>query len=360
MVGDDDGHHAAFRATRFFGSLDGLRCVSILAVLWHHCLPSGTHAIPLLRRGLHGVDLFFVISGFLITTLLLRERERTGRISLRHFWMRRTLRIFPLYYTMLGVYALFVYLFKRGTPGAAGFIRNLPYHLTYTSNWAPGRGPFTFAWSLAAEEQFYLLWPVAIIILGRSRPASAVAVFLVVQLLCEHIDPGGVGDVAAFVLGVVHRVPVTICGGILVAFLLHSPRGHAVARRLCGGRWTPLAAAVLALLVLGRETFPGAGYAISASLVVLVCSCVVREDHVAARALALAPVAWIGRVSYGMYLMHVLVISAVHRAAGDRLAEGSIALFAVVTLGTWALAAVSFRWYEGIFLHLKKRYAART
>ena len=80
----------AYRGTRVFASLDGLRCLSILAVIWHHC---GWQAAPwaLLQMGYRGVDLFFVISGFLITTLLLREREETGRVSLREFWIRRAL-----------------------------------------------------------------------------------------------------------------------------------------------------------------------------------------------------------------------------------------------------------------------------
>ena len=91
-----------FVETRHFPALDGLRGLSILAVIWHHAVdPAGIW-------GYFGVSLFFAISGFLITTLLLRERAATGRISLRNFYMRRTLRIFPLYYAVVALYVVVV------------------------------------------------------------------------------------------------------------------------------------------------------------------------------------------------------------------------------------------------------------
>ena len=105
----------AFRALRHFGSLDGLRAIAIFVVIWHHG-PGQTAAINLLRAGHEGVQLFFAISGFLITTLLLRERAGTGEISLRNFYARRSLRIFPLYYTVLLVYVLLMFAARRGRP----------------------------------------------------------------------------------------------------------------------------------------------------------------------------------------------------------------------------------------------------
>ena len=153
--------YKTFKGTIFFSSLDGLRCLSILAVIWHH---TGRYveAINLTRAGALGVDLFFAISGFLITTLLLRERERWGSISIRAFYIRRALRIFPLYYTVIILYVISVYALERNTPVGRQFFDNLPYFLTYTANWfvgLDGRVIFYFAWSLSTEEQFYLVWP---------------------------------------------------------------------------------------------------------------------------------------------------------------------------------------------------------
>jgi hypothetical protein len=103
--------------TRFFPSMDGLRCLSILAVLAFHCqIPVPGY---LGQAGFLGVRLFFVISGLLITTLLLRERDSNGVISLKSFYIRRTLRIFPLYYAVLALFALSVLAFDRHTPEGA-------------------------------------------------------------------------------------------------------------------------------------------------------------------------------------------------------------------------------------------------
>src|SRR5262249_21276718 len=148
--------YAAFRSRAAFGSLDGLRAVSILAVVWQHAGRSG-NAWQVLNAGFLGVDLFFVISGFLIVTLLLRERSLTGAISLQKFYIRRTLRIFPLYYAViLGMAAYYVTL-SRHSPSGGRFLSELPYYLTYTADFFPVG--FGIVWSLAAEEQFYVLWP---------------------------------------------------------------------------------------------------------------------------------------------------------------------------------------------------------
>src|SRR5450631_4176118 len=106
-----DSAHDAYLATRHFGALDGLRCFSIVPVVWHHCTP---RPLPgLLGKGPAGVDLFFCISGFLITTLLLREKSRTGQIALHGFYVRRALRILPLYYAVLLSYVAFAALLPR-------------------------------------------------------------------------------------------------------------------------------------------------------------------------------------------------------------------------------------------------------
>ncbi len=154
--------HKRFRETPVFGSLDGLRCLSILAVIWHH---TGGHSfdITLSGQGRHGVTLFFAISGFLITTLLLREQDKLGYFSLRKFYARRSLRIFPLYYSVLLLYIVGVLITDQGEDYERQFWSNLPAFATYTTNWFVAldsdRVIFYFAWSLATEEQFYLTWP---------------------------------------------------------------------------------------------------------------------------------------------------------------------------------------------------------
>src|SRR5688572_20426684 len=154
----DDQAYSAFCNTRHFGSLDGLRSISILAVIWHHGPGAGLSS-GLGSKGWLGVHLFFAISGFLITTLLLREKTRKGEIELKNFYVRRVLRIFPLYYSVLALYAALTYFV--GSQGRELFFQALPSFITYTSNWffAEDVVIFGFAWSLATEEQFYCTWP---------------------------------------------------------------------------------------------------------------------------------------------------------------------------------------------------------
>ena len=155
-------------------SLDGLRAVSISMVIVGHA-SLAWHGHGLGRLGGIGVDLFFVISGFLITLLLLRERRRNGSISLRAFYVRRCWRILPAYLVFLG--ALFVLsvfgvvdLTERDWAGA----------LTYTVNFRPGTSwVMGHLWSLSVEEHFYLLWPVLLLLLGPARACALAALYVV-------------------------------------------------------------------------------------------------------------------------------------------------------------------------------------
>ena len=157
------GAHERYLGARYFAALDGLRCLSILWVIGFHAQLTNPLLHRIFRRGDWGVGLFFAISGFLITTLLLRERTATGTIALGKFYARRTLRIFPLYYAAIVLYSLLVWRFEHG-PEKGEFFRHLPFFMTYSSNWfvdrfAADRVIFAFSWTLATEEQFYLLWP---------------------------------------------------------------------------------------------------------------------------------------------------------------------------------------------------------
>jgi len=334
-----------FQARRHFGSLDGLRCLSILAVIWHH---TGGRAFPdsvLLQHGPYGVSLFFVISGFLITTLLLREKRRTGGIGMKNFIVRRTLRIFPLYYTVLLVYTLLVLALERSSPEGQGFLSNLKYYATYTSNWfvplTDGRVIFYFAWSLATEEQFYLVWPW---VAKFFRPGLAVP--LVALIVAASIY----WDVLAF---------AAVGMGVLLAHLLDSPRGHALAWPLLRWRW---AAPLLMLALLGVMAWPSAGGVMPlAAMTLLVGASVIREDHWLRPLLAHPIAVKIGQVSYGMYLMHMLAYNVVKKALltlGGEGIEHWALVFGLTVMAAFGAAFLSYRYYESIFLRMKHRYAS--
>src|SRR3954447_22173384 len=123
--------YAKFLAQRRFAALDGLRCLAILTVIAHHT--SGRRSGPF-SLGV-GVDLSFAISGFVITTLLVREFRSTGRVHVRRFYLRRTLGIFPLYFAVLGLYVVLVLVTRRSTQSGEAFVHHIPAFATYTSNW---------------------------------------------------------------------------------------------------------------------------------------------------------------------------------------------------------------------------------
>src|SRR5690349_17266541 len=148
-------------ARRHLPVLDGVRCLAITGVVWHHSLP---RPVPgWLGRGHAGVPLFFALSGFLITRLLIAEHRATGHVALGRFWLRRSVRIFPLYYAVLAGFVVWLGLLAP-TEATRHFFSSLPFHASYTSNWfvdyrVPHPVWFGFAWSLATEEQFYVWWP---------------------------------------------------------------------------------------------------------------------------------------------------------------------------------------------------------
>jgi peptidoglycan/LPS O-acetylase OafA/YrhL len=351
------GAHERFLATRYFPALDGLRAIAVSAVVFHH---STSRPLPgFLGRGHLGVQLFFCISGFLITTLLLREQRESGTVSLRRFWIRRSLRIFPLYYAVLGLFALFMAGAHDG-PSRTHFFGNLPFFLSYTGNWwvdygVPHAVVFGFAWSLATEEQFYALWPPLLKASKRVWPALLVlSCLLTVDQLAER---GGLG----FALtrhGPLERIVTSfsssIALGALFALLLDGPRGRWLSQWFGHPAALP-GCALLALALVVRPVEPFLCFEFS--LAALVAASALSARGVAYRLLACAPLVQVGRASYGMYLFHVPVIGVL-RLIFPEFSGFSLALFAVAHLLTFGLASSSQRWFEQPFLRLRARFGA--
>lgn len=351
------GSHGVYRAGRHFGSLDGLRALSVVAVIWHHTVGHDP-ALPLLfSGGSQGVTLFFAISGFLIVTLLLRENEDRCGIDLRAFYMRRALRIFPLYYAVLALYTLLVLTLERHSGPGREFLGNLVYFLTYTSNWfvlLEGRVIFYFAWSLASEEQFYLLWPWAQKYLRPARSVSLMLGLIAVVLGVTWFGPGAT-EASALWYRIISSVPLAICFGVVLAHALHHRRSHEALRWLFGWRASSLAYACLCLLLLGSGGVPVA--AVHLSMALLVGACVYREDHWLAPLLRLRVLVLMGSVSYGMYLMHMLVKNVVVKlSALAGLPHNNFLLFSLTLAGSVAVALISFRYFEAYWLRRKARF----
>ena len=348
--------HAAYLRAARFPALDGLRFLSIVPVIWHH---STTGPLAgLLGKGPVGVDLFFAISGFLITSLMLREQRATGRVAVGSFYARRALRIFPLYYAVLALYAVRAWLLPGADPVRAHFFRSLPYWATYTANWwvdfgVPHPVLFAFGWSLATEEQFYVVWPWIV------RPSRGWLFPVVAALLLLAADQGvehglWLGALPQDSTGrrMVASIASPILMGALLAFLLDRPRGFAVAERVLGHRASAPLALVAVVAMLAADGVPLV--AVQVGLVLLVGACCVRPDQGLRWLTDAAPVRWLGTVSYGMYLLHVSAITAARRVlpAGSSVPVVFGVAFALTLVAAWA----SYRWFERPFLGLRDRW----
>lgn len=348
--------HESFLAARHFPSLDGLRCLAILPVVWHHSTPRPLEG--LLGRGPLGVDFFFAISGFLITTLLLREASSTGKISLSGFYARRGLRIFPLYYAVLGLYALWAGLGLEPTAQRAHFFDSLPFYATYTSNWfvdfeVPHPVLFAFSWSLATEEQFYLVWPW---VMRAWRRWWIPVVFMVAALALDQSADHGllsqVLDSGGLAFRMIASIAAPICLGALLAHGLHHPRSFSLLRPLLGSKASaPAALGTLAVLVCLPDP-PLLG--IHLAMTVLVGAATVRPDHGLRTVLDARPLRYVGTISYGMYMLHISGIHVAKRVVPE--AWGTAGVFLVGLALTLVISDLSYRLFERRFLRLRNRF----
>lgn len=165
--------YAEYQTRRYFEPLDGLRALSVFLVLSVHLGDTVLNDTWVWLRGQGGVGVFFILSGYLITTLALREEKERGRLSMKAFYVRRTLRIFPAYYYFIGTSALVIFS-GGGAEAKEIFGAALPYYLTYMGEYAPG-AHFYQSWSLGIEEKFYLAWPLLCFVLLRGNWKARVA-----------------------------------------------------------------------------------------------------------------------------------------------------------------------------------------
>ena len=348
--------HASFLSCKYFSSLDLFRFLAIVGVIWHHT-QDGFAWFPASSRGFLGVDFFFVISGFLIVTLLLRERDRAGGISLRQFYLRRSLRIFPIYYAMLGALTLFFLFIKPESRIARPFFEALPYQASYLSNFWGTKTIVFFTWSLATEEQFYLAWPPV----EKWLRGVAVPVLLGVIAANQAINLGLLDGVIGRSLLDLHIFQVTftpICFGVLLAHALHDRRGFDRVSSWLGRPWTSLVLAGLVVLACNNPQPDIRGWPrllIQVVMTLLLASCVIRDDNWLNRLLGVPAIRRIGVISYGMYLYHEFVAHLTRSMVGGEKTAPFFSFFLITLVLTVVVAELSFRFYETPFLRLKDR-----
>jgi peptidoglycan/LPS O-acetylase OafA/YrhL len=348
---------------RYQGGIDGLRALSVIAVLLYHAEVTGTPTG--VTGGYLGVEVFFVVSGYLITSLLLKERRDTGRVDLRHFWARRARRLLPALFVLLGAVTAYTLLFL--SDAVERLKGDVLAALLYVSNWwqivsdqsyfeAAGREPvLRHLWSLAVEEQFYLLWPVVLtfaltrfarprVMLGILGVALASTAWM--AFLYTPYDP----DPTRVYVATDTRLSGLLLGALL-AFVWAPYRFRARPARSAGA--TMSAAGLLGLAVLGWsfleitdfEPFVYRGGFLLVDLAtVLVIAAAVFPTARLGRVLGMRPLVWVGLRSYGIYLWH-WPIFAITRPETDVPLSGRPLLILRLAL-TFLAAELSFRYVE--------------
>ncbi|MBM3693891.1 MAG: acyltransferase [Actinobacteria bacterium] len=334
-------------------ALDGLRAVAVLAVVAYH------FGAGWLQGGFLGVDLFFVLSGYLITSLLLIERRNTGTIRFGAFWARRFRRLLPALFVLLVAVALWGRLALPSDQW--GRLRSDGvWSLFYGANWhfvLSGQSYFTtepsmlrHMWSLAIEEQFYLLWPLVVFAAlwvnrGRHVVLTVVCVLgtaLSVAVMQWRFEPGR--DPSRVYYGTDTRASQLLIGALLALVLVHwAPRMRVTRVGVQVAGWIGIAV-VLVLFWAGRDQgtflYRGGFVLFAVASAAVICAMVQPTGANPARAaLSLRPVRWIGQISYGIYLWHWPVWVALNPAR--------MASWGVPVTG-WRLAGVQLAVTVGI------------
>ena len=372
----------------YIPSLDGIRALSVLAVIVYHANKLW------LPGGFLGVEVFFVISGYLITLLLLAESEKNGTVSLKQFWLRRARRLLPaLWVVVLGV-VVFAALFQREILGTlrGDVIAALFYGFNWFQVWV-GTSYFTsfefvplrHLWSLAVEEQFYLIWPVVMLVVakfGKRRLPIVSAVFVLIAVALAVYtgvvyQPGVISTIADtpeqfmslfgqsvsrvdyLFLGTITRSSGLLLGAALAIWwrpwlLQNSRAGESKLYDFVGfGGLAALAFMMWRFNTVIEGTdggtvgydllFRGGFFLTDIASVALIAAAVHPGSKVIARGLSNPILVWLGRRSYGFYLFHWPVFQFYRRFAGKGLTPYE---FVVLVLLALALTELSYRYIE--------------
>jgi peptidoglycan/LPS O-acetylase OafA/YrhL len=383
-----DGHADARGAAAHLPALDGLRGVAILLVLFFHMTVMVPVAAPdhwvrsVMGHGWVGVDLFFVLSGFLITGILLDTKGEAHYF--RNFYARRALRIFPMYYAVIAFYLLVLPAIAPGLSARLGHVEGSGwYYWFYLSNHAIAHstveggdmrfGPLNPTWSLAVEEQFYLVWPLVVLLFSRRALAARVlpgvivaVIALRVTLVARHVSWGYLATLTPCRLD-------SLATGAWVACLARSARGREALLRWAAPA-VLLAAGGLAVIAVQNplgfrhsELRYSFGFTCVAMLsaAALICAISLPAGHPFVRALSRPGLMAFGKYSYALYLLHTpvqaMIGSYVYGPSrflrwGASPLPGQLLFYGICLATFFVTAWTSWHLYEKHFLKLKRLF----
>ncbi len=367
----------------YLPGLDGMRAIAVVAVMIYH---ANSDWLP---GGFLGVEVFFVISGYLITLLLISEKERTAQVHMTSFWIRRAKRLLPALFTMMIALTIWTALFEQN---ALGKLRgDVIAAFFYVSNWQQiftGAGytaandfaPLRHLWSLAVEEQFYLVWPLVMVALlaGGSRRIADISRWLVIAAvgitvltaLLYHPGPVGTPEVTpdaywnlfgrdiskvdTLYLGTIFRASGLLLGAAFAMVwrpvaVMRGPlrtKGPLLDVVALVG-FVGLAAMFWFMFLIGPEganrwLFQG-GFLLCAIATLMMIAAVTHRRAYTSRVLSIPVLLWIGTRSYGLYLYHWPIYQIMRDIAGNKLAFHEFVIAMVLTA---AITELSYRYIE--------------
>lgn len=347
---------------KYYSGLDGLRAIAVAIVLIAHA------GSPFPKGGTVGVEIFFVLSGFLITAILSNEYQQTGTISRKNFYFRRLLRLTPALVLTTLLFGILYFLTHREIP----FFK-MAVALTYTANWVQAiwntdLGAMAHCWTLATEEQFYLLWPFAIALLERkvsSVRRKALLLFgLALSLASYRFAMVGIYTAPRIYFGLDTHMDSLILGSALCYLLalvqtFPAPR-IALLNRVCSTLLVPIAITILLIIMalwkwdnpaMGRYGFALSGMAAAVVIFHLVQS----PQSFLNKALSLPIVTYVGKISYGLYLLHY----PIYHFITEGMPNSTFLVRVPIKLTLTFLAAIAcYHLFEVRFLKMKKRFAS--
>jgi peptidoglycan/LPS O-acetylase OafA/YrhL len=360
--------------------LDVLRFLAFLAVYFHHALPHNEGAYrgagpwlgPMLSAiavaGGFGVDLFFVLSSYLITRLLVAELRLRGKVDIGNFLIRRALRIWPLYFVFL---AACVFVVPHLVPGQS-FGEQLPWFLCFLGNWSVAKWGYPASvaaplWSVSIEEQFYVLWPLLLLVFGFRRLLPLAIILLAIASATRYwLYRNSAVHPAVWTNTFARLGPIATGVLLAAAASVHKPfmsRATSMALVVTGALLVPAS-----LLLLGSHATAGRSSLALYPLVAGACTLVVAGVVWCKERVLQPPGAradrvliHLGRISYGLYVFHVLGLAIIRQT---NLVDGLPAIASLVIDTAFALAftivaaMLSYQVLELPFLRLKRKFAA--
>ena len=353
-------------------ALDGVRAIAVLFVVIYHAVLVVPALKPFVNGGFLGVDIFFVLSGFLITSILLKEFDATQDISFKNFYMRRFLRLMPAYWLQLVLLFLFAYqAFPKSEADKLYGNHNFVYAFLYLTNWERAldgsevTGLLSHTWSLAIEEQFYLFWAGFLFLMLRRLKRNSIimttAGIIVFTVVFRAFRWQGRESVDFLYNAFDSRMDALLVGCLISQLISWKmlPTTFLASRwlDLCGlvSLWIAIAIVFnLSDSYFSPFLYQGGFTVFALAIGVIVVWLVNRSENLARRFLELRPMRWVGKTSYGLYLWHSITISYVFYSFPDWHASVKLAMAFTLAL---TLTAISYYFLELPFLQLKKRFS---